>query len=120
MPTQIKTEVYCSLLVEGTHDWNACPYGEVDYLRTPHRHVFHIKAHMVVNHNDRDQEFIILKHDIASYFQDKYYNSYRRLCEFGSMSCEMIATELLLKFNLSQCDVSEDGENGATVTIIDK
>jgi len=32
------------------------------------------------------------------------------------MSCEMIARELIEHFNLSRCEVSEDGENGAIVT----
>jgi hypothetical protein len=29
----------------------------------------------------------------------------------------MIAKELIAKFNLSRCEVSEDGENGAIVTV---
>ncbi|MCK5019409.1 MAG: hypothetical protein KAS32_20290, partial [Candidatus Peribacteraceae bacterium] len=66
------TEVYCTLQVEGTHSWPACPYEEVAYLRDDHRHIFHIKAHMQVNHDDRDVEFIILKHQIQEYLHQKY------------------------------------------------
>ena len=40
----------------------------------------------------------------------------KKLCEFGSRSCEMIAEELIVTFNLSRCEVSEDGENGTIVT----
>ena len=35
------------------------------------------------------------------------------------MSCEMIARVLLDEFNLSRCEVSEDGENGAIVTYVE-
>ena len=124
------TEVYCTLQVEGTHSWPDCPFEEVNYLRVTHRHVFHIKAYKRVYHDDRDVEFIMLKHDISNYIINKYGNvkedrttgthtsTYRRytLCEFGAMSCEMIAKELCDEFRLSRCEVSEDGENGAIMT----
>jgi len=112
---QIQTEVYCTLQVEGTHCWQFCPLEEVEYLRDIHRHIFHIKAHKTVTHTDRDVEFIMLKHQIHQYLMDNYYTDELRLCEFGSMSCEMIALELITEFDLCQCDVSEDGENGAVV-----
>ncbi len=111
MAANITTEVYCTLQFEATHNWSGCPFEEVDYLCFPHRHVFHIKAHKQVFHNDRDEEFIMLKHKIATYLEDKYPTH-----KFGSQSCEMIAHDLLDKFNLSRCEVSEDLENGAIVT----
>ena len=109
-----KVEVYCTLQVEGTHEWPECPFDEVGYLRNTHRHVFHVKAYVPVTHDDRDVEFIMLKHHIDEYL----FNAYGEgdICKFGSMSCEMIARELLDVFNLSCCEVSEDGENGAIVT----
>jgi len=113
--TQVQTEVYCTLQVEGTHYWPDCFYIEVEYLQDIHRHIFHIKAHKIVTHTDRDVEFIMLKHQIHQYLMDRYYTDEVMLCEFGSMSCEMLPTELITKFDLCQCDVSEDGENGAVV-----
>jgi len=115
----LKTEVFCSLAVEGTHNWPECPFEEVAYLRDPHRHVFHIKAYKEVTHNDREVEFIILKHKIQDYFVDTYYTD-KNLCVFGSKSCEMIATELIKEFKLSRCEVSEDNENGAIVTVFER
>ena len=114
---RITTEVYCTVLLEGVHFWADCPFDEVSYLRYPHRHVFHVKAFKKVSHDDRDVEFILLKHKITSYFYDKYYNSTSRLFDFGPMSCEMIAKEIISKFDLSKCEVSEDGENGAIVSV---
>lgn len=107
----IVTEVFCTLQFAATHNWSACPYDEVDFLRWPHRHIFHIKSHKIVSHTDRDEEFIILKNKIAKYLEKKYPTH-----EFGSQSCEMIAHELVDQFNLSRCEVSEDLENGAIVT----
>lgn len=110
------TEVFCTLQVEGTHNWPDCPFDEVDYLRVPHRHVFYIKAYQRVMHDDRDVEFIMLKHSIEEYFKEKYYDDKKKLCVFGMKSCEMIASELCNIFKLSRCEVSEDNENGAIVS----
>lgn len=119
--------VYCTLHIEGTHNWPGCPFDEVAYLRDPHRHMFHIKAYKPVSHSDRDVEFIMLKHQINKHLIGKYWSSWEEseiaagtgLCEFGAMSCEMIAEELIGEFDLSKCEVSEDGENGAVVTVIE-
>lgn len=111
------TEIYCTLQVEGTHCWPDCPLEEVVYLRSPHRHIFHIKAYAIVNHSDRDIEFIKLKHEITRYLSDKYYDRLGlRVHRFGSRSCEMIAEELIEQFGLSKCEVNEDNENGCIVT----
>ena len=102
MPKTVKisTEVYCTLQVEGMHNWPVCPFEEVNYLCDPHRHLFHIKAIKKVTHDDRDVEFIMLKHKIEDYFYEKYFNSDLRLMDFGSMSCEMIAKNLITKLIL--------------------
>lgn len=113
----IVKEVFCTLQIEGTHNWPGCPFDEVAYLRDPHRHVFHIKAFKRVTHSDRDTEFIILKHEMWKYITTKYLVPYQQLCAFGAMSCEMIAEELIKEFDLSRCEVSEDNENGAIVTV---
>jgi hypothetical protein len=121
---ELSKEVYCTLQVEGTHNWPGCPFDEVAYLRDVHRHVFHVKAYKKVTHNDRDTEFIMLKHQIIKYMDVKYGVNYdgehRHLCVFGAMSCEMIAADLIKHFGLSRCDVSEDNENGAIVTVIER
>ena len=47
------------------------------------------------------------------YLRTKYYDG--ECLKFVKMSCEMIAKELLEKFDLTKCEVSEDNENGAIV-----
>lgn len=124
--TKKTTEVFCTLQVEGTHSWPGCPFDEVAYLRDTHRHVFFIKAYKVVTHSDRDVEFIMLKHGLQTYLRRVYFNDgeYKgetnfHIHTFGAKSCEMIAEELINQFNLSRCEVSEDNENGAIVTVDD-
>ena len=112
-------EVYCSLQFEGIHCWPGCPIPEVHYLSVPHRHMFHVKAYSKVNHNDRDVEFIKLKHDITKFLYEVYPHdteSASVVLLLGANSCEMIANKILNQFNLSRCEVNEDGENGAIVT----
>lgn len=112
--------VYCSLQVEGTHCWPSCPFDEVAYLRDPHRHVFHIKAYKHVTHDDRDVEFIMLKHQIQNSLRLGYWNEDQKLHVFGAKSCEMIAKELIFNFHLHMCEVNEDGENGAIVEVTEE
>jgi hypothetical protein len=110
----MKTEVYCTLKIEGIHNWANCDIDEVSYLKHPHRHLFGIKAFVGVTHSDRDVEFIQLGHKIKQYLLSKY-NTGHGVCFFGSQSCEMIATELINEFGLVRCEVNEDEENGAIV-----
>lgn len=116
----MKTEVWVTLQVEGTHSWPKCPFEEVAFLRDTHRHIFHIKAYKEVTHTDRDVEFIMLKREILDYLHFEYTQCHdgaetRTVHTFGPKSCEMIATELIEEFELSRCSVSEDLENGAIV-----
>ena len=106
------TVVYCTVLFEGIHNWPECPFAEVSYLREPHRHIFHIKATKQVQHDDRDVEFIMLKHQIEQYLTDSFPGGL-----MGKTSCEMLAQKLLIHFDLTSVDVSEDNENGAVVTL---
>ena len=105
-----KVTIFCSLSIEGIHSWPDCPIEEVSYLRNPHRHMFNIKAYKEVTHLDRDIEFIWLKHRIKEYLTRTYPDG-----QLGARSCEMLALELIKEFNLSSCEVNEDGENGSIV-----
>lgn len=96
----------------GFHRWAAAS-GAVAFLRDWHRHVFHVRLGVPVFHNDRDVEFLTLKTEL-----DGYIDSYYRGRRFES-SCETIAEDLLSRFSGLWCEVSEDGENGATVTADD-
>jgi hypothetical protein len=104
----MKYAVVVTLQVEGIHSWPTCPIEEVDFLKLPHRHIFHVKAMKEVRHKDREVEIIMLKRAMKL-FLDKFEGN------FGTMSCEQIASVLVENFDLVNCEVLEDNENGAKV-----
>ena len=109
MVSVVKTNVVINLQFEGVHCWPACPIEEVAFLRSPHRHMFHVCCKKRVAHDDRDIEIIQLKRQVQKYIEEKYHG------DLGSKSCEMLANELVTQFGLCYCSVLEDGENGAEV-----
>lgn len=116
----MRTAIVVTLQFEGFHNWadarNLLPI--VGFLADRHRHVFHVKAEKLVQHDDRDVEIIMFKTRLLKYLKETYpSNTYPFLngIELGSKSCEMIAAELLNEFDLTRCEVLEDGENGAVV-----
>ena len=109
----MKTSIIVKLQVEGVHCWPDCDIEEVSFLKQPHRHIFHIACKKEVRHDDRDIEIIQFKHRIHDYLRAKYSNG--NMCEFGAMSCEMLARELMQFFGLCYCSVLEDNENGAEI-----
>jgi hypothetical protein len=92
---------------------------DVSFLGTPHRHIFHFKVSIEVFQDDRDIEFIQFKR-----WLEKCYND--GILELNHKSCEMIARELNATITARYAgrktiiDVSEDGENGATLTFFNQ
>ena len=111
------TTVIVKLAVDGCHNFPKAAelFPEVAFLADRHRHMFHFTAACKVTHSDRDKEFIMLKRDIIEHINKYYYNAQTRTCEFGSRSCEMLAEEVLNRFNAEWVEVWEDMENGARV-----
>lgn len=115
-----QTTVFVTFQLEGFHNFPKVKeiFPEVGFLSNIHRHMFHFKLEKQVNHDDRDVEFIMFKRQIIDYLQSNYYDFRFKALLFSSMSCEMIAKELLEHFNCISVEVSEDGENGAKITKI--
>ena len=87
---------------------------DVSFLAVPHRHIFHFRVWIDVEHSNREIEFIQFKR----YCQNLYSHSTLTL---NNRSCEMIADDLYHKIaekypnrNVS-IEVAEDGENGCLV-----
>lgn len=107
----MKTNIIVNLTYIGLHHWKDCDLQEVEYLKNLHRHTFYITCKKEVTHDDRDIEIIMFKEEIINYL-DSVYNG-----NFGTMSCEMIARDLLEEFKLNYCKVLEDNENGGEVIL---
>lgn len=93
-----------------TGDWD-----DVSFLGVPHRHIFHFRVEISVEHNDRDIEFIQFKRWLERlYSQETLQLDYK--------SCEMIAEDLATQINNKypnrafSISVAEDNENGAELT----
>ena len=89
---------------------------DVSFLATPHRHIFHFKVWINVQHNDRDIEFIQFKGWIES-----LYNGQGSILKLDYKSCEMMSDDLYEVITQKYPDrevwieVSEDGENGSFI-----
>ena len=88
--------------------------ADVAFLSHPHRHIFHFRVGIAVAHNDRDIEFIQFKRWLENLYSGNILN-------LDHKSCEMIGEELFTKIaekypsRRIEIEVSEDGENGATL-----
>lgn len=107
---------------EGVHSYPGAP-EEVAYLRQPHRHIFGVCVEVEVFHDDRELEFIMVKHMIDMYFGNL---SIKHGCrQLGTHSCEKISSGLfdylwtkvtVPHLRYWKVTVDEDGENGASIT----
>jgi hypothetical protein len=114
----MKTSVFFTLDLEGFHCWPEAMQIEpkAGFLAQRHRHMFHFKCYAYVTHTDRDIEFILAKRKLKRFLEARYLEN--ETLEFGRMSCEDIALEILRNFepgSVYRVEVSEDRENGAIV-----
>lgn len=101
--------VFCNTRFIGFHRWPDAP-DSVGYLRSLHRHEFHVKVSVIITHDNRHVEFITLKQDVDNFLEVTDFPE-ASSCE---MMCDRIAEHLdSLGYNVNEVEVSEDGENGA-------
>ena len=116
-----KRWIWVTFAREGIHRYPAaatdpllCTAGEYDvsFLANAHRHIFHFRIAIEVEHSDRAIEFIQFKRWLEGLYS-------KDILQLDFMSCEMIAEDLYLKIAEKypnrdvKIDVSEDNENGA-------
>lgn len=119
----MKTSIGIRFSVEGIHNYPTASQDfddRVKFLEFPHRHNFGVEAVLPVYHDNRDTEFILLKRQVIEFLNEKYYNLDFAMLYFGSMSCEMIAKEIMVNFGFKMVKVDEDGENYAIVELQDE
>jgi len=112
----IKTYAIITLQKEGFHQYINAPL-DVAFLRSLHRHLFHITVKIDQFHDNRDIEYIKFKRYLEATINfDRFDHSW---------SCEMIAKTILDMINHQypnryiSVKVMEDGENGAEVEYIE-
>lgn len=105
----------------GIHRWPEAP-EEHAYLRSAHRHEFHVAMTVLVQHGGREIEFCQLKEELDRYVSNTYQYNYLTKTVMN-LSCEQIAEEIGTTFRnrlypVLSVTVSEDGENDGTVHYI--
>lgn len=108
----MKKFIVVKLQFEALHNWPNCDVIGAEFLKFPHRHMFHVKAVKEVSHNDRDIEIIVFKRSILN-FLDGLGSNINGSKDLGPRSCEDLAETLINEFDLYSCEVLEDNENGA-------
>lgn len=109
----IKRNIFVTFQKEGIHCYPDAPAG-VEFLKHPHRHMFHFKVSIAVFHDDRELEFILFKRELEGLYTDS-------ILELDYKSCEMMADDLLEYITNAYVgrdvtiEISEDGENGAVL-----
>lgn len=115
----MRTNIVVTFQIEALHQWKNAKdvVPQVGFLSDLHHHLFHIKAEKATAHDDNERpiEIIMFKRLMEQYLKDKYFSVEDNCCNLGNMSCELLAKELVEKFNLASCEVLEDGRWGAVV-----
>lgn len=119
--TEAKRTIFVTFQKEGIHcypDASTNPaLADVSFLGSPHRHIFHFRVDIEVEHSNRDIEFIQFKR-----WLEQLYSS--GVLELNYKSCEMMAEDLYVQMATRYPDrnikieISEDGENGAHLEFI--
>ncbi len=111
----MKNTVIIKIQVEGFHNYPNAPKG-VEFLSLNHRHTFIIKVGYKVVNLNREVEIFMCRDEVKEYLNEAYGSP----CEFNSMSCEMIANEIL-EFGKDDgmiwCEVWEENTGGARVEL---
>jgi hypothetical protein len=118
------TAAIATLRVPGFHAWPTAPDRRA-YLRDQHRHLFHIRVAVSVEHGDREIEIHDLMDEVRHTIEPFEVGA-RTHYTFGAMSCEhlseyvamRLASRLDLDFSTRRIDVEvlEDGEAGGRFT----
>ena len=96
---------------------------DVSFLGHPHRHIFHFRVWISVQHTDRDIEFIQFKRWLVSLYQrgTDSNNPQGSVLNLDYKSCEMMSDDLYDIISQKYpgrevwIEVSEDGENGSFI-----
>lgn len=107
------------LTFEGLHCYPKAPEA-VKFLRTLHRHRFHVKVEMEVDHSDREIEFILVQRELKNILASQPFGE--------TYSCELMAEFIMAELarvypspksygrdRRMEVLVMEDGENGGLV-----
>lgn len=115
MALQTKSYIKVRTAFEGYHRYPGASQIDprIAFLEDRHRHMFHVEVKMAVDHQNREQEFFLVKWKLIDFLQRR---------EMNNKSCEMMAHELIEEHLVPtyghryyEVVVSEDGESDGIV-----
>jgi len=114
------TTIWVKFQVEGWHRWPQAP-ADCIYLKREHRHMFHFRVEIQVDHANREVEFHTFKTQCMDFIEGYLESDYGHGKDFMSYSCEDLAIQMIKAVGADDrwiaCEVSEDGECGARVEV---
>lgn len=111
----MKSFVKLDFDIVGFHNYEGAP-EDVSFLQDRHRHIFTVRCKYAVTDLNREKEIFIQTDFVKEYLIESYGSP----CEFGAMSCEMIAKDLLDHIRDDGgvwVEVLEDNKGGAVVEL---
>ncbi len=106
--------IYVQSQFVALHRWSAAPPDEA-FLQAWHRHIFKVRIDLVVTTDDRDLEFFHVQRSLNMVLHQWQGQEVEKSCE---MFCDAIFAALQPEYpSLFRVEVSEDGENGAIITL---
>ena len=106
--------IYVQSQFVALHKWGQAP-EKVSFLQDWHRHVFKVRVDLAVSHDNRDLEFFHVLEDLNQVLDQWRERKVSKSCE---MFCDSISEALKSKYlTLFRVEVSEDGENGAVLSL---
>ena len=114
------TTIWVQTQFAGLHYWPEA-VKRVEYLKYPHRHIFHVRVEIEVTELNREIEFLQFKDELTKFCIGSFCD------EITTYSCEQMCEYILkwlclsafkditdFKDRVYSISVSEDGENGAS------
>ena len=82
---------------EGIHKYpGAANLPGVEFLASPHRHMFHFKITLQVYHDDREVEFILFKRELEKQYDNGTLQLDYKSCEMMQMILQAILYHIIL------------------------
>jgi hypothetical protein len=119
MPTRTRSALALIPSTSGFHQWETAPEA-VKYLRSLHRHVFHVELEISVYHNDRELEYHMVLGAMNKFIDSEMLGAMwnnRWSCEDMAFKIVLWAADAYPDRPGYTCTISEDDENGSVVSL---
>lgn len=127
----VRRLIFVTTQFEGFHEYAGAP-DEVAFLRSLHRHMFHVKVTLEVYHEDREVEFIMLKRWLEARIDHLAFNVglgfnhiascesfaeqiYKEIKAQGGLKLTNDSEPIYTRKRYLKIEVNEDLENGSVI-----